>query len=70
MTNLSREEQILIREVEDEFKRRCHFKRIFPSIEYSYYKQFFLNGERPLNKLIDEKIMEKRRMKTAEIIQM
>ena len=39
-------------------------------MEYSYYKQFFLNGERPLNKLIDDKVMEKRRMKTAEIIQM
>jgi hypothetical protein len=59
---------VLVREVEDEFKRRSHFKRIFPSMEYSYYKQFFLNGERPLNKLIDDKIMEKRRMKTAEII--
>ena len=50
---MSREEQVLVKEVEDEFKRRGHFKRIFPSMDYSYYKQFFLQGERPLNKLID-----------------
>ena len=50
---MSREEAILVKEVEDEFKRRGHFKRIFPSMDYSYYKQFFPQGERPLNKLID-----------------
>ena len=34
-------------------------------MEYSYYKQFFLQGERPLNKMIDERVMEKRRLRTA-----
>jgi len=29
-----------------------------------------LHGERPLNKLIDEKVMEKRRLKTHLIMQM
>ena len=53
----------MILEVEDEFRRRCHFKRIFPSMEYSYYKQFFLQGERPLNKLVDDRVMEKRRQR-------
>ena len=60
---LSRDEQHIVREAEDEFRRRGHFKRIFPTMEYHYYKQFFLQGERPLNKLLDDRIMEKRRMR-------
>jgi hypothetical protein len=60
---MTREEYKLVKETEDEFKRRRHFKRIFPSMDYSYYKQFFLAGERPLNKLLDEKIMDVRRAK-------
>ena len=67
---MTREEQVIVRDSEDEFKRRGHFKRIFPSLEYHYYKQFFLQGERPLNKLLDDRIMEKRRLKTAALIQM
>ena len=39
-------------------------------MEYNYYKQFFLQGERPLNKLLDDRIMEKRRLRTAGLIQM
>ena len=66
---MTREQQNLVREVEDEFKRRGHFKRIFPTMEYSYYKQFFLQGERPLNKLIDDRVMEKRRLRTIQLIQ-
>jgi hypothetical protein len=30
-----------VKEAEMEFKRRGKFKRVFPSIEYHYYKQFF-----------------------------
>jgi len=58
---MTRGEGDVVREAEDEFKRRGHFKRIFPSMEYHYYKQFFLQGERPLNKLLDDRIMAKRR---------
>jgi hypothetical protein len=46
-----------------EFKLRGKFKRVFPCIEYGYYKQFF-NEERPLNAILDEKIMSKRRLGT------
>ena len=53
MKPLSRDEAQIVREAEDEFRRRGHFKRIFPTMEYHYYKQFFLQGERPLNKLLD-----------------
>ena len=67
---ITRDEQSIITEVEDEFKRRSHFKRIFPSMEYHYYKQFFLHGERPLNKLVDERVMEKRRLKAHLIVRM
>lgn len=69
-SKITRDEHNIITDVEDEFKRRSHFKRIFPSMEYHYYKQFFLHGERPLNKLIDERVMEKRRLKTHLIMQM
>lgn len=44
-----------------EFKLRGKFKRVFPSIDYPYYKQFFTE-ERPLNVVLDEKIMSKRRL--------
>ena len=44
-----------------EFKLRGKFKRVFPSIDYQYYKQFFAE-ERPLNALLDERIMSKRRI--------
>lgn len=44
-----------------EFKLRGKFKRVFPSIDYHYYKQFFTE-ERPLNVILDEKLMAKRRL--------
>lgn len=44
-----------------EFKLRGKFKRVFPSINYNYYKQFFTE-ERLFNAIIDEKIMSKRRL--------
>lgn len=34
-------EKQLVKEAEMEFKRRGKFKRVFPSIDYHYYKQFF-----------------------------
>ncbi len=52
--------QKLVKEAEMEFKLRGKFKRVFPSIDYNYYKQFFTE-ERPFNAILDEKIMSKRR---------
>ena len=46
-----------------EFKLRGKFKRVFPSIDYHYYKQFFTE-ERPFNIILDEKLMAKRRLGT------
>jgi hypothetical protein len=51
----------LIKEAEMEFKLRGKFKRVFPSIDYSYYKQFFTE-ERLFNVILDEKLMSKRRL--------
>ena len=51
----------LIKEAEMEFKLRGKFKRVFPSIDYSYYKQFFTE-ERLFNLILDEKLMSKRRL--------
>jgi len=44
-----------------EFKLRGKFKRVFPTVDYHYYKQFFTE-ERPLNAILDEKLMSKRRL--------
>ena len=44
-----------------EFKLRGKFKRVFPSIDYHYYKQFFTE-ERVFNVILDEKLMGKRRL--------
>lgn len=44
-----------------EFKRRGKFKRVFPSVDYHYYRQFFTE-ERPLNIILDQKLMSKRRL--------
>lgn len=44
-----------------EFKLRGKFKRVFPSIDYHYYKQFFTE-ERTFNIILDEKLMAKRRL--------
>jgi hypothetical protein len=46
-----------------EFKLRGKFKRVFPTVDYQYYKQFFTE-ERPLNLILDEKLMAKRRLGT------
>ena len=59
----------LIKESEMEFKLRGKFKRVFPSIDYHYYKQFFTE-ERPLNAILDEKFMSKRRLGTHLMQQM
>ena len=45
-----------VKDTEDEFKRKCNWKRIFPSIEYQYYKQFFTE-DRPLNNIVDARVM-------------
>ena len=45
-------ERDIVKETEMEFRRRQGFKRIFPSIDYSYYKQFFVN-ERSSNAVVD-----------------
>ena len=46
------------KETEDENKRRGFFKRIFPTVDYAYYKQFF-EETRPLNDFLDQKLMFK-----------
>ena len=49
-----------MKDTEQEFKRRGKFKRIFPSLEYNYYRQFFAE-ERPFNQILDQKVMAKRK---------
>ena len=57
---LTKEEKVVVKYAEDEFKRRGKFKRIFPSLDFLYYKQFF-EEDRPMNYLLDAKIMSKGR---------
>ena len=59
-----RDEKDVVKETEMEFRRRQGFKRIFPSIDYAYYKQFFVK-ERNANALLDQRVMEKRRLTAA-----
>jgi len=57
----AREEKEIIKETEYEFERRQGWKRIFPTVDYQYYKQFFVQ-ERPLNAFLDSRVMAKRRI--------
>jgi hypothetical protein len=52
----TKEEKMALKDTEDEYKRRNFFKRIFPSLDFLYYKQFF-EEERPLNNFLDTKLM-------------
>ena len=54
--DLTQEEKSILKETDDEFKRKNFWKRIFPSVDFLYYKQFF-EEERPLNFLLDAKLM-------------
>ena len=40
-TVLTNAEKYNLKETEDEFQRRGFFKRLFPSPDFLYYKQFF-----------------------------
>ena len=51
-------EKILLKESEEEFKRRGAFKLIFPSENFGTYKSFF-EEERPHNVLLDRYFREK-----------
>jgi hypothetical protein len=55
---LTKEERHILKETESEFKRRGGFKRVFPSVDFLYYKQFF-EEERPWNYFLDAQIMAK-----------
>jgi len=49
---MTKEEKIALKETEEEFKRRGEFKRIFPTVDFPYYKQFF-EEDRHLNYFLD-----------------
>ena len=51
---LTKNEKDILKETEEEYKLRGHFRRIFPNGNYSKYREFF-NEERPLNILIDNR---------------
>ena len=58
------EERAVMKETDEEFRRRGFFKRIFPCFDFLYYKQFF-EEDRPLNYLLDAKLYHKRRGNNA-----
>ena len=49
---MTKDEKVLLKETEEENKRRGSFKRVFPCIDFVYYKQFF-EEDRPLNYFLD-----------------
>ena len=59
----TKEEKHALQDTIDENKRKGFFKRIFPTVDYLYYKQFF-EEDRPLNHFLDEKLMMKKRDNT------
>ena len=52
-TGVNGKEKAIVREAEEEWKRRGGFKLIFPNEHYSYYKQFF-EEDRPLNAVLHQ----------------
>jgi hypothetical protein len=52
VSELSKDERQLLKETEDEYKRKGAFKRIFPTVDFLYYKQFF-EEVRPMNYFLD-----------------
>ncbi len=52
VNELTKEERQIIKDTEDEYKRRGSFKRVFPTIDFLYYKQFF-EEVRPMNYFLD-----------------
>jgi hypothetical protein len=56
----------VIKYAEDEYKRQGKFKRIFPTLNFLHYKQFF-EEERPLNYLLNSRLVNKFRERTAQI---
>ena len=49
-----------MKDTEDEMRRRGFFKRIFPCLDFLYYRQFF-EEERLINYIIDAKLYAKKR---------
>ena len=60
LESLSKEEKAAIKETDEEMKRRGFFKRIFPCLDFLYYRQFF-EEERLVNYVIDAKLYAKKR---------
>ena len=60
----SKDEKLCLKETIEEGQRKNFFKRIFPTIDFPYYKQFF-EEDRPLNYFIDAKLYGKKRSDTA-----
>ena len=59
-----KDEKLCLKETIEEGQRKNFFKRIFPTIDFPYYKQFF-EEDRPLNYYIDAKLFGKKRSDTA-----
>ena len=68
LAKMGREEKIVMKESDDEHKRRGHFKRIFPNANYATYRAFF-EEERPLNVMLDYRISMRRKSKQAALMQ-
>lgn len=60
LRELTKEERFIVQETMDEYRRKGFFKRIFPAVDFLYYKQFF-EEDRPFNRLLDERIWAKKR---------
>jgi len=57
LARLNKKERQIIREAEEEIKRKGHFKLIFPGDNFQANKAFF-EEERPLNAALDMRLKE------------
>ena len=65
----TKEEKFALQDTIEENKRKGFFHRIFPTVDYLYYRQF-MQEERPLNKFLDDRLMAKKRDTTHAARQM
>jgi hypothetical protein len=58
-----------LKETIEEGQRKNFFKRIFPTFDFPYYRQFF-EEDRPLNFFLDQKLYSKKRLDLASAKQL
>ena len=62
---LNKEEKAIIKETDEEYKRKGSFRRIFPTVNYANYRTFF-EEERPYNVLLANRLIKQMSEKNVD----